>query len=360
MLIFHVITLSSVGGAQSVVVNLANAQVRENEVCVVSSASGDAWQALDPRVRVIRISQLRREISWRDLIVLLKLFYYRFRLRPDVVHLHSSKMGALGRVAFPAGRIVYTVHGFDSIRIANRKFLRIEKALKNRCAHIVGVSRYDEGNLKAEGIVRGVGCIYNGIDDKSAEEKSDVNVGVREKMVRIKHRYDKIVVCIARDDRQKKIDLFIEVAALMPQYAFVWIGNRREHAAGDNVCLMGQIPMAYQLLGLADLFFLPTNYEGLPMCIIEAMAHGLPVVASNVGGIPELLDGMNGCVVENDKLRMSEKIRTVLSDPELYGRMSARARQDYEQRFTVDRMAGGYFELYKAICSGRRPDAAGQ
>lgn len=358
MLIFHVITLSSVGGAQSVVVNLANDQVSENAVCVISSASGNVWQALDPRVRVIRISQLRREISWRDLIVLLKLFYYRFRLRPDVVHLHSSKMGALGRIAFPARKIVYTVHGFDSIRVANRKFLRVEKALKGRCAHIVGVSRYDENNLKAEGIVRGVGCIYNGIDDKSAEGSSAVDAGAREKIGRIKRQYDKVIVCIARDDLQKKIDLFIEIAARMPQYAFVWIGNRYEHAAGDNVYLMGQIPMAYQLLDLADLFLLTTNYEGLPMCIIEAMAYGLPVVASDVGGIPELLDGTNGYAVENDSLKMAETIRTILSDPELYGRLSAGARKDYERRFTVDRMSGGYSELYKAICKRQRPDTA--
>ena len=82
MRIFHVITLSSVGGAQSVVVNLANRQVLDNEVYVISSADGEAWKALDPRVRTIGIKQLHREISWRDAFVLLRLIWCRLRLRP--------------------------------------------------------------------------------------------------------------------------------------------------------------------------------------------------------------------------------------------------------------------------------------
>ena len=211
MRIFHVITLSSVGGAQSVVVNLANAQVMEgNEVWVVSSAGGEAWKALRPEVKVIGIRQLRRSIGWRDGIVLLKLFYLRWKYRPDVVHLHSSKTGALGRLAFSSRKTVYTVHGFDSIRIANRFFLPIEKALKRRCSRIVGVSRYDEKNLVAEGIRKKVTYVYNGIDDKSVVDIEKVNGGIREEMQRIRQKYKKVVMSIARDDRQKKIDLFIE------------------------------------------------------------------------------------------------------------------------------------------------------
>lgn len=71
MRIFHVITLSSVGGAQSVVVNLANAQVENNEVWVISSDSKEAWKALKPEVKVIGIPQLKRAISALDIIVLI-------------------------------------------------------------------------------------------------------------------------------------------------------------------------------------------------------------------------------------------------------------------------------------------------
>lgn len=349
MRIFHVITLSSVGGAQSVVVNLANAQVEGNEVWVISSASGEAWKALRPEVKIVGIQQLKRSIGWRDAIVLLKLIYYRWKYRPDIVHLHSSKMGALGRLAFSPQRTVYTVHGFDSIRVANRFFLPVEKALKGWCARIVGVSRYDEQNLIAEGIRKKVTYVYNGIDDKSVVDVEKVNGGIREKIGRIKKDYGRVIMSIARDDAQKRIDLFIETARLLPEYAFVWIGNSEEHEKGENVFLMGQIPLAWQLLEYADVFVLPSNYEGLPMSIIEALAFGRPVVASDVGGITELLDGRNGFAVENDAEGMAAKIRYVLEDVERYVEMSRQARQTYLEKFTVERMVEGYGQIYREI-----------
>lgn len=349
MRIFHVITLSSVGGAQSVVVNLANAQVKKNEVWVVSSAGGEAWKALRPEVKVVGIRQLRRSVGWRDLMVLLKLIYYRWKYRPDVVHLHSSKMGALGRLAFSPWRTVYTVHGFDSIRIANRFFLPLEKALKGWCARIVGVSRYDERNLIAEGIRKKVTCIYNGIDDKSVVDVEKVNTGIRKRIGRIKEDYGRVIMSIARDDAPKRIDLFIEVARLLPEYAFVWIGNSNDHAKGENVFLMGQIPLAWQLLEYADVFVLPSNYEGLPMSIIEALAFGRPVVASDVGGITELLDGRNGFAVENDAEVMAAKLRYVLEDAKRYAGMAQAARRTYLEKFTVERMVEGYDSIYREI-----------
>lgn len=349
MRIFHVITLSSVGGAQSVVVNLANAQVKKHEVWVVSSAGGEAWKALRPEVKVVGIRQLRRSVGWRDLMVLLKLIYYRWKYRPDVVHLHSSKMGALGRLAFSPWRTVYTVHGFDSIRIANRFFLPLEKALKGWCARIVGVSRYDERNLIAEGIRKKVTCIYNGIDDKSVVDVEKVNTGIRKRIGRIKEDYGRVIMSIARDDAPKRIDLFIEVARLLPEYAFVWIGNSEEHEKGENVFLMGQIPLAWQLLEYADVFVLPSNYEGLPMSIIEALAFGRPVVASDVGGITELLDGQNGFAVENDAEMMAAKLRYVLEDAERYAGMAQAARRTYLEKFTVERMVEGYDSIYRDI-----------
>ncbi len=353
MRIFHVITLSSVGGAQSVVVNLANAQVIEgNEVWVVSSVSGEAWKALRPEVKTIGIRQLRRSIGWRDGIVLLKLFYYRWKYRPDVVHLHSSKIGALGRIAFSPRRTVYTVHGFDSIRVANRSFLPVERFLRRWCAKVVGVSRYDERNLIAEGIKEKVTYVYNGIDDKSVMDIAKLDSTVRHTMEEIRQQYDKVIVSIARDDKPKKIDLFIETARLLPEYGFVWIGNNRKYEKGENVFLLGQIPLAWQLLEYTDMFVLPSNYEGLPMSIIEALAFGKPVVASNVGGITELLDGRNGFAVENDARVMADKIRYVLEDRERYAGMSQAARQTYLEKFTVERMVEGYDSIYRDIIRG--------
>lgn len=349
MRIFHVITLSSVGGAQSVVVNLANAQVENNEVFVISSDSKEAWKALKPEVKVIGIKQLRRVISLLDIIVFFKLIYYRIKFQPDVIHLHSSKMGALGRIAFSSRKTVYTVHGFDSICVANRSFLPVEKLLKNRCAKIVGVSLYDENILKKEGIARNVTYVYNGIADMSSSDLVKIDPLVEKCLKNIKSHYGKVIMCIARDDKPKKIDLFIETAKLLPQYAFVWIGNSHEHDKNDNVFLLGQISLAYQLLKFADVFVLLSNYEGLPMSIIEAMSFGKPVVASNVGGIAELLDGTNGYAVNNDAGEVSEKIEFILENPLQYTSLSQSARETYLEKFTVGHMLTGYDKIYNEI-----------
>ena len=97
------------------------------------------------------------------------------------------------------------------------------------------------------------------------------------------------------------------------------------------------------------MFVLPSNYEGLPMSIIEALAFGRPVVASDVGGISELLDGRNGFAVENDAGVMAAKIRYILDAPERYNAMAQCARQTYLEKFTVVQMVEGYDSIYREI-----------
>ncbi len=347
MKIFHVITKSSLGGAQSVVVNLANRQIENNEVFVLSSSDGEAWAALDKRVKTIAIPELKREISLQDVIVLFKLVYYRFKYKPDVVHLHSSKIGFLGRIAFSPFKTIYTVHGFDSIRLANRKFLYLEKILQYWCRYIIGVSRYDLKKLHEEKIRHGVSYIYNGVYDYShAPQKSHEILAV---IRNIKKTYSRVIMCIARDDAPKAPELFAKLALHNPQYFFFWVGNKNTHSNGENIYWAGPIPEAYLLLKEADLFILPSYYEGLPMCILEAFSFSKPVVASDVGGIPELLDGENGKAVNNNVEDFSQAIRYFLTNQEIYDKACKNARKTYEADFEDSVMAERYIQLYKDI-----------
>ena len=344
MIILQVITLCELGGAQSVVVNLANRLSEEHRV-IVAAGEGDGkmWPLLSPKIERVRIPSLLRKLSpVNDVKTIFELRKLYRKYKPDIIHLHSSKVGILGGVAFPKSKVVYTVHGFDSIRVAYRKYLPIEKALQNRCRAIVGVSRYDERNLLNEGITNHVSMIYNGIYPP-CNLSADPFTGIK--------GYKRKVLCIARLAAPKRIDLFLEVAALLPQYAFIWIGNKEnvtmKHT--DNVFFMGNLPNAGAYNRYADLFFLPSNYEGLPIVIIEALACGKPVVASAVGGISELLDGNNGFAVENTASRMAEKIEYILSDETMYRQMALAAEQTYLQSFTVDKMVDGYVQIYNAV-----------
>lgn len=340
--ILYLITLSGLGGAQSVVINLANSLCHTHNV-IVAAGEGDGkmWELLSPEVKKERIPSLRRALSpMNELRTLLALRRLYRKYKPDVVHLHSSKAGILGRLAFPKSKVVYTVHGFDSIRVAYRKYLPLEKFLQRRCKAIVAVSYYDERNLLAEGISNHVSVVYNGIAMPKPLGYDPFAQFVM---------YKRKVLCIARLSPQKNSNLFLEVASLLPQYAFIWIGNQYlvKEKFPANVFFMGNLPNAGSYNAYADLFMLPSNYEGLPMVILEAMAFGKPVVASDVGGISEIVENdVNGYTLKNEAPLFAEKIQLILENKELYERLSANAKFRFEVDLTVDKMINGYLSVY--------------
>jgi glycosyltransferase involved in cell wall biosynthesis len=264
------------------------------------------------------------------------------KYRPDIIHLHSSKAGILGRLAFPTKKTVYTVHGFDSIRVAHRSFLFLEKLMQYFCNAVVAVSCYDRKNLIAENIKNNLSIVYNGASVPDLKEP--LSFGLPDK-------YKKIVLCVARISPQKNCALFLKVASLLPEYAFVWIGNQEkvcEHP--ENVFFMGNIPNAAVYGSIADVFFLPANYEGLPIVIIEAMSHGCPVVASDVGGVSELVrNDVNGYALENNAELFAEKIKYILENQQVRDNMSKASKEMYDNNFTVDKMVDGYKDVYNKI-----------
>jgi glycosyltransferase involved in cell wall biosynthesis len=347
MKIMLVITRSELGGAQSVVVQLANALCHEHDVVLVAGeGDGKMWELVDSRVKRIDCPHLQKSLSLKsDLLAAIALRRIYRKHRPDVVHLHSSKAGALGRIVFPSKRVVYTVHGFDSIRLAFRKFLPVERVLQRYAMAIVGVSNYDSKNMVTERITRNISTIYNGLTTPNTENITDFEVF---------NKYSKVVLTIARINPQKNPALFVEIARLMPEYGFVWIGNQHEVTEfGElpvNCHFLGNILNAGAYCSKADLFMLPSNYEGLPMVIIEAMSFGKPVVASDVGGISEIVrNDTNGYVVENSAEAFATRIREILQNREKYEAFSRASLDIYNAELTVDKMVAGYLNIYQSL-----------
>lgn len=344
MTILQVITKNELGGAQSVVAHLANELSKEHRI-IVAAGEGDGkfFSLLLPSIETIRIRHLYRRISpVNDVKAIIELRRINHKYHPDVIHLHSTKAGLVGRIALPRKKIVYTVHGFDSVRVSFRMLLPVEKAMQRFCAYIVGVSKYDERNLLSENITRHVTCVYNGIPKPKYEENITWN---------IPSSFQKKVLCIARVSPQKNLQLFFEIADKLPEFAFVWIGNQYKiESHPDNVFFLGNIPNAGKYCRLADIFVLTSNYEGLPMVIIEAMAYGKPVVASDVGGISEIVrNGVNGYVLNNQAELFVEKIREILLDKDKTEKFSANSLKIFEEELSVDKMVRGYLQLYQTI-----------
>jgi len=343
MKILHVITRSDLGGAQAVVINLANSMCEEHEIAVAAGEDGPMWDALDVKIRKIKIKETVRPLSpLNDFKALLKLKKLYKSIKPDVIHLHSSKIGVLGRLAFPKSRIVYSVHGFDSIRIAYRKYLPLEKILKNRCKAIVLASDYDKQNMINEGIKDNLHIVYNGKHAPQPETGLFIE-GIE--------KYGKVVMCIARISPQKRFESYIEIAKLLPKYAFVWIGVDKEYVdLPENVFCLKGFPNAQKYIQLADVFVLPTNYEGVPVVIIDALSYGKPVVSSNVGGISEIvLNDQNGYVIENNDKLFAEKISYILENKDVYQQFSKKSIEIFNECLTLEKMVNEYSQLYQKI-----------
>lgn len=347
MKILQVITQSELGGAQTVVAQLANSLSKEHEV-ILAAGQGDGkmWAMVNEQVIKEDCPHLQRSISLKnDVLATIELRRLYKKYKPDIIHLHSSKAGTLGRIVFPTKKTVYTVHGFDSIRLAFRKFLPIERYLQHFCKAIIGVSKYDEKNLIAESIRNNVSTIYNGISVPDCSKMSDIDVFNQDK---------KIILTIARVAPPKRTDLFVDVARLLPQYNFVWIGNQHEVTEfgelPSNCHFLGNIPNAGAFCSKADLLMLPSNYEGLPMVILEAMSFGKPVVASNVGGVSEIVrNDVNGYALENNPQLFAEKIKHILENEGLYSKLSQNSLNIFQSELTVEKMVQGYLTIYKDL-----------
>ena len=221
----------------------------------------------------------------------------------------------------------------------------VERVLQHFCKAVVGVSKYDEKNLLAEGIKNNVSTVYNGISVPNSSNISDIPVFNEDK---------KIILAIARVFPQKKTDLFVEVARLLPKYNFVWIGNQREVTEfgklPENCHFLGNIPNAGAYCSKSDILMLPSNYEGLPMVILEAMSFGKPVVASDVGGVSEIVrNDVNGYALENDAQLFADKIQYILENKDVYEKFSHNAMEMFNNTLTVDKMVQGYLNIYKGL-----------
>jgi glycosyltransferase involved in cell wall biosynthesis len=177
------------------------------------------------------------------------------------------------------------------------------------------------------------------------------------------------IVCVANYERRKGLEDLVRAAALVQPPAPVRLtllgtevdAGYRQHlervaielGIGERVSIPGPVPFdqVARHFQSADVFSLPSYNEGLPMALLEAMANGLPVVATRVGAIPEVVqEGVEGYLYEpGDVPALAAFLERLLSDPAMARRMGACSRNRVAQEFGVEAMAGRIFELYQEV-----------
>ncbi len=348
--IAYVITQSdSIGGASIHVRDLASAMLEEgHQVEVLVGGNGPFCEMLRERhVLVISIPHLVRQINllW-DWMAYEEIKKVLKELKPDIVHAHSSKAGVLGRYAAASLGIpsLFTAHGFsftEGIHPLKRRIYKwVEKAAARRGNGIIAVSEYDRQLAIREGVCRPdqIVTIHNGIPDIPPELMADPSIQPPR------------LVMVARFDKQKNHRLLLE--ALSKLQEFPWhlelIGDgplrgemvnlAKRLGMESRVTFSGSCNDVAERLAKCQLFLLISNWEGLPLTIIEAMRAGLPVVCSDVGGCKELVsNGVNGKIV--DSMEKSQLV-SVLKHRIL----------DSSFRVKAGRKARGIFEINHAHC----------
>lgn len=286
-----------------------------------------------------RINPVADGKSLRYILNIIDLF------KPDLIAAHSSKTGILGRLASQITKVpcVFTAHGWSgnaSIREPNRSVYRwLEKLTAPLADKIICVCEYDRQiGLKAGFRSRQLVTIHKGMKDVAFNLRANPA------------QSDPIQVAMAdRFDRQKDyltlIEAFKDVNAKLilvgdgPGLAKI---RQKVEQLGINqkVTFLGFRQDLAQILAQVQIYVLISNWEGQPCTIIEAMRAGLPVVASNVGGVKEIvIDGQTGYVIpRGDRQMLRQKLNYLIANEQARISMGIMARQKYESQLTFKHM----------------------
>lgn len=365
MRILHVITRSEVGGAQAVV--LAYLRSLRNRVDLALATGDEGFLADEARalgVTVFVVPELVPEISPRlDWQAVRALNHVIREYKPDLVHAHSSKAGVVGRLAASLAKVpsVFTAHGFaftENACVRRRIIAIVSEWIAARLGRaVIAVSDYDSDlAVRCRVLVRNRVCvIHNGIADVSFRAALAVGTSVN-------------IVMVARFAKPKAHDCLLRALNGLEGDFKLWLigdGPDIEQARADSVRLalsdrvvfMGARNDVPELLAKAHLFVLASNYEGLPISILEAMRAGLPVVASDVGGVCEsVCDGENGFLVpRGDVPTLRQRLQRLISNETLRVEMGAASRRRYVEEFTVERMVSKTLAVYEKVLSASTP-----
>ena len=350
--IIHIISDIGTGGGQTHLIDvLKNMDRQKFKIFVICPSEGHYIN------EVKRYADEYYFINFNQnfLKIILQLYKFLKITKPDIVHNHLLRACYL---ASPIARlftrkVFNNLHGSVTDDITANKikiaaYLIYNRILNRLGCQYIAVSNFNKEQLVEQGIKKDkITVIYNGINGfLSKREKSKKNIFFN-------------AVCIARLAPQKGIFTLLKIAKKLEEivlFQIVGDGELRKEIDDfiinndiNNVELKGFHKDIEPFLQCADFFILASNWESMGIVIAEAMACSLPVIASNVGGIPELvIDGKGGFLCEpNDIDSFVEKIKSLEDNPHIREEFGAFNRKRFEDNFTVEQMMRKLEKLYE-------------
>lgn len=335
------------GGIFTYIVDLANELCKKYNVYIAygirRQTPKDYLDYFDPSIHMIYVKSFTREISpKKDLRAFYDIKKIAEKVKPDIIHLHSSKAGVIGRMAFDGKRIplFYTPHGYSFLMqnykpLKRMMFKRIEKiCAKRNCTTISCSLGEQEETLK---LTKRAVYVNNGINLEELE-KGLKNIENKD--------HPLTVFTLGRICYQKNPKLFNLIAEQLPEVKFVWIGEGelRDELTAPNIEITGWMDRkdALRISMNADIFLLTSLWEGLPMSLLEAMyMRKLCVVNDIIGNHDVIHDGQNGYVCRS----VEEFVNAIESTGN--DELVKRAYQDLMEQYNTEAMAEKYSEIYE-------------
>ncbi|MBN8193917.1 glycosyltransferase family 4 protein [Bacillus sp. NTK074B] len=363
--------MDDVGGAQVHVLDLSLSLMRAgHEVIVLSMGCGPVTDELQKKgIRCEELIQLHLKIHpIQDWLALKELCKWLKTLKPDILATHSSKAGMLGRMAGKICRVptVFTAHGWafsEGVPERKRRIYTILERVAGKISNgIITVSNYDYQLAIKHRIIHEskLKTIHNSVPDVPEHLRRNP-AGSKPKLIMVarfaapKDQRTLLLALESIQDLSWELDLvgdgplLKEVKDMVSRSSIAhrvhFLGNRRD------------IP---ELLARSHLFVLISRHEGLPISVIEAMRAGLPIVASDVGGMKELIDdGKNGFLIpRNDAETLMQRLKSLIVDPQQMTKMGQCSRTRYESHFLFEHMSDQTIQMYKTVLAngiGMRP-----
>ena len=343
------------GGLERVVLLLAREMVsrkREVVICCYDKLGELVSEAERAGAQVELVSRKQGVDLW----YIWHLSRWLKRIQPDVLHMHNETALFYGTLAGRLAHVpilIYTEHD----GVFPRGFLArwMNRRLIKRLTHTVAISN----------AVRELWCDSDGIELKRVKV---VPNGVPGNAATSRQARQRDATCIrigtvGRLSYEKGTEMLIEAFGLvrehLPKSKLVLVGDGPERSRLEQMTLDRGLTDCVDFLGTRndvpalltsfDIFVLPSRSEGLPMALLEAMATGLPIVATAVGGVPEAIrDGKSGLLIPPEQPQaIADALIRFASDEALRNSIGSAARQDFEQRYELSRMVNAYENLMK-------------
>jgi glycosyltransferase involved in cell wall biosynthesis len=287
--------------------------------------------------------------------------------RARVVHCHHYSpfvYASIAKMWSPGLRIIFTEHGRLSDAPPSAKRRAANRLLSHAPREVVTVSSDLKEHLVAEGFpARKVNVIHNGID-VGPLPAGGTRANARRALAIAENAI--VIGTVARLDPVKDLHTLIHAVALQSRERAAMVllivgdgtervrleASAREIGAESSVRFLGHREDARELLSACDVYANSSISEGISLTILEAMAAGLPVVATRVGGTPEIVDDTCGRLVPaRDAEALACVLAALAADPALRRTLGLEARARVEQHFTLDRMVREYRDAYYAAAA---------